>query len=264
MSPTPWLNCKFLIGCRRWCGWRLAGGASPWRKFGSVVSPAAMRRIGIDSGPRGLRTFAIAVILACVVGATFGSVCLNEFAGFDDHITLWGNPRLHPPPPQSGMSSALWYWNHAEYALYIPVTYQVWALLTPFAQLDTPGPGGVDLSAGIFHAANLVFHSLTVVVVFLLLRVLVRRDWAAAIGALLYGLHPLQVESVAWASGLKDVLSGLGGHAGLVAILPCSSRRASRLSRRGDSSMPVGSIMPWPSSFSCWPCSANRRRWLRR
>src|SRR6185503_10299612 len=35
-----------------------------------------------------------------------------------------------------------------------------------------------------------------------------RAAWAAAIGAGLFALHPLQVESVAWASGLKDVLAG--------------------------------------------------------
>src|SRR4029450_12275090 len=37
----------------------------------------------------------------------------------------------------------------------------------------------------------------------------VRGEWAAAAGALLFALHPVQVEAVAWASGLKDVLCGL-------------------------------------------------------
>ncbi len=37
---------------------------------------------------------------------------------------------------------------------------------------------------------------------------LVRNDWAACVGALLFASHPVQVEPVAWATGMKDVLSG--------------------------------------------------------
>ncbi|HET6248082.1 MAG TPA: hypothetical protein VFE47_10330 [Tepidisphaeraceae bacterium] len=156
------------------------------------------------------RSIIIVAFLVVVVFATFQGVCENQFAGFDDHLTLYGNPRLHPLPPETVSQSALWYWKHPEFSLYVPVTYQVWAALVPFAQLPRPGPDHADLAAGVFHAANLCFHLLNVIAAYLVLRLLVQRDWIAGIAALAYGLHPLQVEAVAWASGLKDVLCGLG------------------------------------------------------
>src|SRR5258706_771380 len=64
------------------------------------------------------------------------------------------------------------------------------------------------LPAGLFHAASLLFHILTSLVVFALLRRLVVNPTAVLFGALLFALHPVQVETVAWASGLKDVLCG--------------------------------------------------------
>ena len=66
-----------------------------------------------------------------------------------------------------------------------------------------------------FHLANLILHLLSALVVFALLRMLVRHDWAAGAGALLFALHPVQVEPVAWVTGMKDVL---GGCLSLVAV----------------------------------------------
>ena len=65
------------------------------------------------------------------------------------------------------------------------------------------------LDAGPFHLVNLVLHMLSVLVVFVILRLLIRNDWAAGARAMLFGLHPLQVEAVNWVTGMKDVLSGL-------------------------------------------------------
>jgi len=71
-----------------------------------------------------------------------------------------------------------------------------------------------------YHRTNLVFHALNVVLVYFLAMRLFRIVWkekeklnlaslffASAIAALLFGLHPLRVESVAWASERRDVLS---------------------------------------------------------
>ena len=65
------------------------------------------------------------------------------------------------------------------------------------------------MNASYFHAANLLLHACAVVVLFRLFRLLVGKDWPAAAGAMLFALHPLQTEAVAWATGMKDVLSGL-------------------------------------------------------
>ncbi|MFI5403134.1 MAG: tetratricopeptide repeat protein, partial [Planctomycetota bacterium] len=72
----------------------------------------------------------------------------------------------------------------------------------------------------LFHVQNLLWHAAASYVVFLLLGLLVENRWAAFLGALLFAVHPLHVESVAWIAGRKEVLSGfLCLVAGLLAVL---------------------------------------------
>lgn len=149
-----------------------------------------------------------ALLIAVALFATFGEVCGHDFAGFDDPITLYNNPRLKPAPPETVLHSALWYWTHTEYDLYVPLTQQVWALLVLVARVDPVEPGKLWLAAGVFHATNLVLHVGSALMVFAILRRLTRREIPSAVGALFFGLHPFQVEPVAWASGLKDVMAG--------------------------------------------------------
>ena len=57
-----------------------------------------------------------------------------------------------------------------------------------------------------YHAINLALHLFNVMLVFYAIFLLSNRAEIALVAALLFGIHPLHVESVAWASGLKDVL----------------------------------------------------------
>ncbi|HUA67993.1 MAG TPA: tetratricopeptide repeat protein, partial [Candidatus Saccharimonadales bacterium] len=56
------------------------------------------------------------------------------------------------------------------------------------------------------HLTNVLIHALNTVLVFLLLRTLTAATWRSLVVALLFGLHPLRVESVVWISERKDVL----------------------------------------------------------
>jgi tetratricopeptide (TPR) repeat protein len=74
--------------------------------------------------------------------------------------------------------------------------------------------GGLDPSG--YHLANALLHAATAVVFYLLLRRLLRLglgspapEWASALAALFFAVHPLRVESVAWITERRDVLSGL-------------------------------------------------------
>ena len=58
----------------------------------------------------------------------------------------------------------------------------------------------------IFHLSNLLLHLLCTLLVFLLLRMLKLNYIYAAIGAMLFGVHPMHVESVAWIAERKDLL----------------------------------------------------------
>jgi Flp pilus assembly protein TadD len=145
------------------------------------------------------------VLLACAVVVTFLPVCGHEFSGWDDPENVTANPHLY------GQTLAgLWaFWRHPYADLYIPLTYTVWWGLAKVARVDTPDIAEVTLNPYVFHAANLLLHVGSAWVAYRLLHLLTGRRWPACAGAMLFALHPLQVEPVAWVTGLKDVLSGL-------------------------------------------------------
>jgi hypothetical protein len=66
---------------------------------------------------------------------------------------------------------------------------------------------GVNSAA--FHLVNLLFHSLTTLLVFFVFNRMTGARWPSAFLAMLFAVHPLHVESVAWVAERKDVLSGL-------------------------------------------------------
>ena len=146
------------------------------------------------------RPLRIALILVLATLSVFSPVLGMEFLTWDDDINVYQNPLLNPPAP-AGLAH---FWTGPHQNLYVPLTYTVWMGLAWFSRLPDGG-----LHPGLFHGANLTLHVAAVLVVFALLRLLVREDWAAGAGALLFAVHPVQVEPVAWVTGLKDVLGGL-------------------------------------------------------
>ncbi|MEZ0268373.1 MAG: hypothetical protein ACAI43_26900 [Phycisphaerae bacterium] len=161
-------------------------------------------------------------LVAGVTLVVFARVLSLPFSPIDDGATV-GNPRLHPPagtPPRWDSAGVLWFWAHPDLSLYIPVTYTVWGATASATWSDKPAAGW-HVEPAAFHALNLAFHALAAAAVYSILVRLLRAarpddagddpptvHWPAAAAALLYALHPLQVESVAWVSGLKDVLAG--------------------------------------------------------
>ncbi len=92
-------------------------------------------------------------------------------------------------------------WQSPHQGMYIPLTYTFWAGIKYFQGTD------VDFVPEVFHGANLVFHIANGILVFLLLHSIVKSKGGACVGALLFLLHPLQVESVAWISEFRGILS---------------------------------------------------------
>ena len=132
-----------------------------------------------------------------------GRLCFNEFTWWDDSLTVHQNPLLNP----AHLATIRYYWLHSAYRIYTPLTYTIWAALTPIARV-APDPDGITLDPLIYHSANVLFHVLAALVVFKILRLLQMDRPAAFCGALVFAIHPIQVEAVAWISGLKDVLGG--------------------------------------------------------
>ncbi|HXA43960.1 MAG TPA: glycosyltransferase family 39 protein, partial [Candidatus Angelobacter sp.] len=75
------------------------------------------------------------------------------------------------------------------------------------------------LNAGPHHFVNILIHAANVALVFLLLWRLTARLWPSALIAALFAWHPLHVESVAWISERKDVLSTFFALLSLLAYL---------------------------------------------
>jgi protein O-mannosyl-transferase len=149
----------------------------------------------------------IVVILTLLV---FYPVYTHDFVTWDDTHNVAANKDMLSP----SWEKVKWYWTNSYKDLYIPVTYTLWAGVASVARIA--GPHGAELNPAVFHAVNSLLHVVSAIVVFAILRRLIGNVWAALLGALVFAVHPVQVEPVAWVSGLKDVLSGL---LALVAVL---------------------------------------------
>src|SRR5687768_10109588 len=146
----------------------------------------------------------IPILIFCAVVLTFGAVFTNDFVTWDDVLVIAGNPRFNPPT----LEGVFWYWTNS-FELYVPVTYTLWGALAWLGQLDSPDASGSYINPWLFHATSVLLHATSALVVFMMLKRLCERPWPACAGALLFALHPVQAESVAWAAGMKDVLAGL-------------------------------------------------------
>jgi hypothetical protein len=185
----------------------------------SAASPVGWRqssRLHAD----GRWTARLGMLIFIVALATMGRLCAHDFTEWDDTYTIHQNPRLNPPT----WETIRYYWTHSEYGLWMPGTYMAWAGLAKVARLSSADERGIWLNPWVFHSASVLLHALGAVALFALLRRVLnnrsaeadptqsdsrRADVAAALGALVFAVHPVQVEAVGWASGLKDVLSGV-------------------------------------------------------
>jgi len=140
--------------------------------------------------------------LAGLILAIFLPVCGYEFVSYDDGYNVYNNWRV----TRFSAANLAYFWKEPYENLYIPLTYNLWAVLAWIAAIF---PLGVDtpLNPHVFHATNLLLHLGCATLVFALVRLLIKNDWAAWAGALFFAVHPVQVEAVAWVTGMKDLLS---------------------------------------------------------
>jgi len=157
------------------------------------------------------------------------------FPFWDDDIHVHANPHL------ANLSwASIWaFWSGPWQQLYIPLTYSTWAGLAALSRWWDGQPVATGaLNAAWFHGANIVAHAISTALAYMLLRRTTARfapganstrvSIAAALGAAFFALHPLQVEPVAWISGLRDVLGGCFGLASLVVLLGGDKPKLSR------------------------------------
>src|SRR3989441_7828192 len=146
------------------------------------------------------------LLIALVTFAAFLPALQNQFVSWDDHENFRDNPHYRG----LAWTQLRWMWT-THRGHYIPLT---WMTLGLDYLLWGLNPLGYHLTSLLLHAANAVVFF--VVVRRLLTRALSspsERGYAlavsAGVAALVFAIHPLRVESVAWVTERRDVLSGL-------------------------------------------------------
>lgn len=118
------------------------------------------------------------------------------FVAYDDQVYVYENLQL-----QRGLT-----WDNLQWCLSAVVCAN-WHPLTMLSLLVDYELAG--LHAGWYHAVNLLLHTANVLLLFCFLDRTTRRTGLSFWVALLFAIHPLRAESVAWISERKDVLCGL-------------------------------------------------------
>ncbi len=138
----------------------------------------------------------ILLLLAAVTLIAFEPIRGNDFVGSDDVQYVTDNENV-----QAGLTkdSIVWAFTTTYASNWHPLTWI--SHMTDF-QLFGDNPTG-----HYFH--SLVIHIANVLLLFWILRTLTGATWASVFCAMLFAVHPLRVESVAWIAERKDVLSGL-------------------------------------------------------
>jgi tetratricopeptide (TPR) repeat protein len=158
------------------------------------MGPAADRRT-----PHPRRDWVAAAFLAGVALFAFAPALDCGFVNLDDPYYVTSNQNVSPGLSLAGFRWAL---TATDVGNWHPLT---WLSL----QLDAslwPKPDGTLDPFG-FHLTSVLLHAANAALLFLALRALTGAFWPSAVVALLFAVHPLRAESVAWVSERKDVLS---------------------------------------------------------
>jgi tetratricopeptide (TPR) repeat protein len=156
----------------------------------------------LDSGVDGRRAksrvtdILVCVGLVAITWAVFGETLTHDFVNFDDHVYVYENPLVVRGLSPEGIVGAF---THTHSRNWHPLT-------TLSHMLDCQLYG---LNAGGHHFTNVILHTISVLLLFLVLKQMTGALWQSAFVAVLFAIHPLHVESVAWIAERKDVLSAV-------------------------------------------------------
>src|SRR5881296_3102942 len=169
------------------------------------ASPRGDGSMGLTSAQRWVRWLA-PLLVALFTLAAFLPALQNQFVNWDDKDNFLDNPHYRG----LAWSQLRWMWT-THLGHYIPLTWMTFGLDYLLWGLNPLG----------YHLTSLLLHVTNAVVFFFVVRWLLTRALpspsergyalavSAGVAALVFAIHPLRVESVAWATERRDVLSGL-------------------------------------------------------
>lgn len=158
------------------------------------------------------RGILIGALLVAVTLIVFAQTFRFDFIAIDDGLYVVHNEHVNQGLTRDGIRWAL---TSVAITNWLPVT-----MLSHIAATEAFG-----LNPGAHHAVNVVIHILTAVLLFWVFRRMTAAFWPSALVAILFAIHPLHVESVAWISERKDVLSGFFWVLTMAAYLGYAERR---------------------------------------
>jgi protein O-mannosyl-transferase len=140
---------------------------------------------------------AVCCLLALAIAVIFGQTSQHSFINFDDNVYLYDNPQM-----ERGFNAGTVVWSFTTFhsSNWHPLTWLSHALDCELYGLKHPGG---------HHITNVVLHAAVAISLFLVLWRMTGSLWPSAFVAAVFAVHPLRVESVAWVSERKDLLSGL-------------------------------------------------------
>ena len=156
--------------------------------------PAVQKPFSLN-GPFSRRVHLLIVLGIAIITWLCLKVCLGNQLGVWDDIPYIRENRLVKDISWEGIKAIF---STPSMGNYHPLTILSFAIEYSFVQLEP----------WLYHFDNLLLHIVVVVLVYWLVMLLSRRTLAAAITALLFALHPMHVESVAWVASRKDLLYG--------------------------------------------------------
>ena len=138
----------------------------------------------------------IYLFLTIITLAVFGQICRHDFVDYDDGQYVTRNDHV-----KNGFSigSIKWAFTEPHVANWHPLTSMSHMLDCELFGLNPFG----------HHLVSLLLHVINTLLLFAILKKITRKIWLSAIVALIFAIHPLRMESVAWVSERKDVLSGM-------------------------------------------------------
>src|ERR1700682_2467456 len=152
------------------------------------IQPVHLR----DSWP----VLGVCVFLIAITWLVFGQTRHFEFINFDDGDYVYKNPQV---TRGLTLTAIVWAFTHSHAANWHPLTWISHMLDCQLYGLDSGG----------HHLTNVLIHAASAILLFLVLQQMTGALWRSAFVAAVFAIHPLRVESVAWVSERKDVLSGL-------------------------------------------------------
>jgi tetratricopeptide (TPR) repeat protein len=148
----------------------------------------------LERSPEARATLLACIILIVAIFAAYAHVVDCDFINLDDQSHVLENPLLRGGLTTANLTASFQSF-HA--SLWIPLTW--------ISFMIDVSAFGVNATA--MHVENVLWHAANAVLLLLILRQATGRLWASAVVAGLFALHPINVESVAWITERKNVLS---------------------------------------------------------